>query len=172
MLMGLTMNKLRLQTLVVVGAGHAVGSNTATVSDGSGNYLITTRVMSPGSGMVVASPKMESRIVRETFSSVPMISRHELATEFRELGEALAEMRELDEDSEGRIDPPVYETAYRVAAELMAYSFPAPQAFTHGPKSVVFNWTRECNNLYLTVSADRISALVSTPARIKRRLEF
>src|SRR5437879_2179728 len=95
----LMMNKLRVQALVVVGAGDAVGSNTATVSDGSGNYLITTRVMSPGSNMVIARPKMESRILRETSSSVPIISRHELATQFRELGEALAEMRELDEDS-------------------------------------------------------------------------
>jgi len=54
----------------------------------------------------------------------------------------------------------------------MANSFPAPRIFTHGPKSVVFNWSNEVDNLYLTISADKISALISSPERIKRRIDY
>jgi len=68
--------------------------------------------------------------------------------------------------------PPVYNAACYVAAGLMANSFPAPRIFTHGPKSVVFNWSNEVDNLYLTISADKISALISSPERIKRRIDY
>jgi hypothetical protein len=54
----------------------------------------------------------------------------------------------------------------------MSNSFPAPRIFNHGPKSVVFNWSKEADNLYLTVSADHVSALISSPERIKRRIDL
>jgi hypothetical protein len=114
-----------------------------------------------------------NQILRKTFSSTPVIWQTQLGTEYQDLGEALTQMTELDEGSEWGIERPVYEAACFVAAGLMVNSFPAPHVFSHGPKSVVFNWSDDNNNnLYLTVSADRISALISSPERIKRRLEY
>jgi hypothetical protein len=114
-----------------------------------------------------------NQVLMKTFSSTPVIWDTQLVKEYQGLGEALTRMTELDEESKWGIERPVYEAACFVAAGLMINSFPAPRVFNHGPKSVVFNWTdTNSNNLYLTVSADRISALVSSPERIKRRLEF
>jgi len=114
-----------------------------------------------------------NQVLIKTFSATPVISQPQLEKEYRDLGEALTQMTELDEGSEWGIDPPVYHAACFVAAGLMINSFPAPRIFNHGSKSVVFNWSdKNNNNLYLTVSADRISALVSTPERIKKRLDY
>jgi len=98
--------------------------------------------------------------------------QQELDFQYQELGQALSELTELEEDEEWKIDQPVYQVACHVASELMAFSFPAPTIFTHGPKSVVFNWESDNTNLYLTVSADHMSVLASSPERIKRRLEL
>jgi len=117
-------------------------------------------------------PPTESLILRTTFSSVPIIWDSELNQEYQELGEALSEMTELEEGDEWKIDAPVYNAACYVAAGLMANSFPAPRIFNHGPRSVVFNWSNEADNLYLTISADQISALISSPERIKRRIDY
>jgi hypothetical protein len=117
-------------------------------------------------------PGTESLILKATFSSVPVIWDWELNQQYQELGEALSEMTELEEGDEWKIDAPVYNAACYVAAGLMANSFPAPRVFNHGPKSVVFNWSNETDNLYLTVSSDQISALVSSPECIKRRIDY
>lgn len=116
--------------------------------------------------------KSESRILRNTFSSVPVIWQWELSQEYQELGEALSEMTALEGTDEEKIDASVYDAASHVAAELMAYSVPAPRVFNHGPESVVFNWSHDTNNLYLTISANRISALISSPQRIMRRIQY
>lgn len=121
---------------------------------------------------VDAVPRTESLILRTTFSSVPIIEQSELSREYQELGEALGEMTEFEEGDEWRIDAPVYNAACYVAAGLMANSFPAPRIFNHGPKSVVFNWSNVADNLYLTISGDQMSALISSPERIKRRMDF
>lgn len=115
---------------------------------------------------------LESMRPMDTLSSIPIIWQYELHSQYQELGKALLELRELDEGEEWRIDEPVYEAALRVAFDLVDLSLPTPAIFTHGPKSVVFNWESGNTNLYLTVSADHISALVSTPASIQRRLEI
>jgi len=108
-----------------------------------------------------------------TFASVPVIWESELRQqEYQELGAALSEMTKLEEGDEWKIDPPVYNAACYVAAGLMANSFPAPRIFNHGAKSVVFNWSYGADNMYLTVSADHISALISAPEHIKRRIEY
>jgi hypothetical protein len=124
----------------------------------------------------VPAPPIEgltsSHILKTTFSSVPVIWQSELIQEYQGLGEALGQMTELDEDSEWKIDPPVYDAARFIAAGLMINSYPAPRILNHGPKSVVFNWPRGNSNLYLTISADRVSALISSPERIQRRVEF
>lgn len=118
------------------------------------------------------TPRLESRILKQTFSSVPVILQSELMPQYRELGEALGELTELDDDSEWKIEPDVYRVACFYAAELMEHAYPAPKVFNHGPKSVVFNWANGTSNLYLTISSDSISALVSTPKQIERRMTF
>ncbi len=112
----------------------------------------------------------ETQILRTVVSGSdiwPLEQSHE----YLELGEALSEMVELEEDDEWRIDKPVYATACYIAAELQVASYPAPRIFNHGAKSVVFNWSIETNNLYLTISSNRISALLSSPERIERRID-
>ncbi len=142
------------------------------VLDSSGNYAYTTQLFPSGSGFVDYSPRTESVTLRTTFSSVPVIWQSELLQEYKELGNSLGEMTEFKERDEWKIDASVYAAACFVAAELMANSFPAPRVFNHGPKSVVFNWSKEADNLYLTVSADHVSALISSPERIKRRMDL
>jgi hypothetical protein len=139
----------------------------------SGRYSQTTQIgpIDQTGGYAYAVPRTESHVLRMTFSSVPVIWQSELRQEYQELGQALSEMTELEEGDEWKIDPPVYNIACFIAAELMANSFPAPSVFNHGPESVVFNWSNDNDNLYLTVSADKISALVSSPERIRRRIE-
>src|SRR6266567_7251355 len=66
---------------------------------------------------VVSRP--ENQIVRMTFSSVPFVSHSAITHEYRELGKALAEMTQLEEDDEWKIDAVVYQVACHVAAELL-----------------------------------------------------
>ncbi|MEO8051930.1 MAG: hypothetical protein ABI833_16050 [Acidobacteriota bacterium] len=110
--------------------------------------------------------------MRKTFANVPLLWESELERDYYALGEALGEMTVLDEGEDWKIDAAVFSTACYVALELKTDRLPAPRIFTHGPKSVVFNWSRENDNLYLTISANRISALVSSPERIKRRVDM
>jgi hypothetical protein len=105
-------------------------------------------------------------------SSEPVISLWELFDEYRELGEAFGQMAEPDEDDDSWIEAPVLNIARNVAVELMTSAFPVPQIFNHGPKSLVFNWIYGRDNLYLTVSSRNVSILVSTPEKIKRRVEY
>jgi hypothetical protein len=106
------------------------------------------------------------------FPNVPSIWRTELDAGYQELGQALKEMTELDEGDEWKVDAPVYNAACYVAEKLKEGSCPALRVFNHGSKSVVFNWTIGDNNLYFTVSADRMSALISAPERIQRRIDY
>jgi hypothetical protein len=114
----------------------------------------------------------ESLILLSTFSNVPVIWQSELSQRYQELGEALNEMTDLEEGDYWKIDQSVYDAASYVAAQLMAYSIPAPRILSHGQESVVFNWTEETNSLYLTISASGISALISTPQRIIHRMDY
>ena len=107
-----------------------------------------------------------------TSSTIPEIWQSELTSRYVELGQSLSEMTRLDADEEWKIEPAVYQTASFVASQLMAHQVPAPTLFNHGSKSVIFNWTHNSDNLYLTISSDKISALISSPAEIKRREQF
>jgi hypothetical protein len=117
-------------------------------------------------------PLSTTEVVILKTTSIPIIWDSELRHEYQELGEALSEMTEFEEADESKVDSSVYQAASYVAARLMSISCPAPRVFNHGPKSVVFNWSSETGNLYLTISADHISALISSPERIKRRLDY
>jgi hypothetical protein len=121
-------------------------------------------------GLRVIPP--ENAIMTNLFSSVPIITHDQLSAEYQELGKALTELTDLDEETEWKIEPAVYEAARYVAFQLMLNSLPTPHLLSHGSQSVVFNWTIANNNLYLTVSADKISALISSPESIKRRVEI
>jgi hypothetical protein len=114
----------------------------------------------------------ETQILRVPVLSAGISWLSEQGHEYREIGEALSEMVGLKEDDEWRIDKSVYAAACHIAAKLMAAPYPAPRIFNHGPKSVVFNWSIGTNNLYLTISSNRISALVSSPGRIKQRIDY
>src|SRR5208283_745755 len=134
-------------------------------------YAQTVQVKLSATGFMDVMPP--ETLIMTTFSSVPVIWESELRhQEYQELGAALSEMTKLEEGDEWKIDPPVYNAACYVAAGLMAHSFPAPRVFNHGTKSVVFNWSYGADNMYLTVSADHVSALISSPESIKRRVEY
>lgn len=143
-----------------------------SIPDAAGNYQFISKASSSGVSRSNTFPTEEIRVLRTTFSSLPVIWKSELSQDYKELGTALAEMTELGEEDELKIDTAVYEAACHIASALMANSYPAPGIFTHGPKSVVFDWSTGPNNLYLTISADKLSALISTPERIKRRMEY
>jgi hypothetical protein len=138
------------------------------------NENMRSQEEAPQAVIEVISPSNPSElgITSTMFASVPVVLRYELDQDYRDLGDALKEMVELDEGDDWRIDTPVYETACLVAAGLRDIHLPAPRVFTHGPKAVVFNWSNDIDNLYLTISADRMSALISTPESITRRIDY
>lgn len=162
------------QAVVVLDSSSGAQDVTPTpFFDEWGNRAGTIEIYhSPMAEVTYFEPEFESVIFKTTFSSVPVVWESELHGEYKELGEALSEMVELDEEDEWKIEPPVYTTACYIAAGLMDNLFPAPRIFSHGPKSVVFNWSQEGDNLYLTISADAISAMISSPERIKRRVDY
>jgi hypothetical protein len=130
------------------------------------------RVTRSNSEFISAMNMPEIQILRMPVSSAGIRWLSEQGHEYLEIGEALSEMVGLKEDDEWRIDKPVYAAACRIAAELMAASYPAPRIFNHGPQSVVFNWSIGTNNLYLTISSNRISALLSSTEHIERRIGY
>ena len=90
---------------------------------------------------------------------------------YRELSETLSELN-TSQDDEWHIENEVYATSIQVAAALLDQDIPTPNVFSHGPKSVVFNWADGENNLYLTVGKSRLWAAVSSASGIKRRIEL
>lgn len=174
--MGNLVTKVHLQPLAVVGGSDVPKLDSPPLKqlkDVAGNMsLLSTTVVASGTASVSISPRSENQLLKMTFSSVPLVSQSEITQEYQELGEALGEMTHLKEGDEWKIDTVVYQVACQVAGELLANSFPAPRVLNHGQKSVVFNWSNGSNNLYLTVSSDHISALVSSPERIKRRIKL
>ena len=169
------LTKVHLQSLAIVGGSDVPTVDTLParqLKDAAGNTYWSANVPVSGETGVGIAPRSENQLLRMTFSSVPIVWQSEINQEYQELGEALGEMTQLDEGDQWKIDAAVHHVACQVAQELLANSFPAPRVFNHGPKSVVFNWSRGNNNLYLTISSDYISALVSSPERIKRRIEF
>jgi hypothetical protein len=140
---------------------------SVAMSDGSMVRLSGTASDSNNTEMVSVTG-----ILNQAFSSTPVIWESEMAAQYDDIGEALNQMASLDDDDHLKIEPEVYAAASFVAAGLLLSSAPAPHVFTHGPKSVVFNWIDGVDNLYLTISADKLSVLVSTPERIKTRVDL
>lgn len=158
-------NNIYVQPLLVDSESGSVPANL----DDAGNYATVSYLDSGTSQRFAFAP---DQIVQRTFSNVPVVFPSELVSEYRELGQALCELSEISEVDEWGIEPPVYAAAKFVAAALMVNLYPAPRVFNHGPQSIVFNWESAVRNLYLTISADKISALISSPERIERRMEI
>lgn len=130
------------------------------------------RRYSPSGSGYETTVELTSRIVRSEPSTVQNVWQWELGHSYGELGAALSELNALDEDDEWKIDTSVYNAASYVAAQLQLGLVRVPQVFVHGPTSVVFNWSDNFYNFYLTVGANSVSALLSSPDRIMRRIEY
>ena len=144
------------ETLVIMGVGSA-----------SNNFVIA----GTGSSATACNNSVTwstSSATMTTASSAHGVS----ATSYREVSQALAQMHSLDDDDEWKIQTPVYNASVRVAALLMENNIPQPGVLTHGPKSVVFNWSRDDTNLYLTVSKSKLFVLASTSKGIGIRTEL
>src|SRR5947209_18407694 len=122
----------------------------------AGTSLSATTAMS-GVGIVGSSTNVA------TIGTLAPASESQV-TSYAELNDALVDMHNLDDDGDWKIQTPVYSASVQVAAALMQYGIPRPGVFTHGPKSVVFNWSQDDINLYLTVSQRKLSILVSSAA--------
>jgi hypothetical protein len=126
--------------------------NTTTIASGSiVGYIV------PTSGTAVSTSNVSSLTQVETYV---------------ELHQALTELHYLNEDADWKIQTQVYWASLQVAAALVQNDIPKPGVFTHGPKSVVFNWTGNDLDLYLTVSKGRLSVLVSSADGIEYRGEL
>jgi hypothetical protein len=90
---------------------------------------------------------------------------------YQELTETLGELSK-SQDDDWRIESEVYNTSIQVAAALFEKNIPSPNVFSHGPRSVVFNWADGNHNLYLTVGKCRVWAAVSSASEIKMRVEL
>jgi|ERR1700733_3025236 len=159
--------KFYMQPLLVTTDAPVGGA--AMLPDALGNYQSTTHVESASGSNL--SLTLESQVFR-TFASIPVISQTQLAAEYKDLGDALAQMQEINVGEDWSVEQPVYEAASYVATILRARAFPVPKVFNHGPASVVFNWRNINSELYLTVSGNGLSALISTPERITKRLDI
>ncbi len=155
-----------MQPLLVLGAP------APETEPGAHAYEFVSTPVQPGVVAFMAPVATEQSFSpATTFVNVPVVWEQELSSDYVELGEALRDMAEVEEDDDWHIDPGVYGNALFVAAALREVAIPAPRVFTHGPGSVVFNWSYLGDNLYLTVSADRMAALLSTPELIVRRVD-
>jgi hypothetical protein len=111
-----------------------------------------------------------SQVIGDAFAASGIMNLNEvLSLGYGELGETLHEYTICG--GEWGIDQSVYNAAVYVASGLMITGRPAPEVFTHGPGSIVFNWVNYTNQniLYLTISSDKISALLSSPSGILKR---
>jgi hypothetical protein len=91
---------------------------------------------------------------------------------YAELHQALTDLHSLSDDADWKIQTPVYCASLQVAAALAEKNIPKPSVFTHGARSVVFNWSGNDVDLYLTISKSRLSVLVSSTKGIEYRTEF
>jgi hypothetical protein len=90
----------------------------------------------------------------------------DLNYEYGELAEVLTDLADRPEEDEWRINRSIYDAASSVVSWLKDKAVQVPQVLVHGPTSVVFNWTKADQNLYLTVGSEYVSALTTTPERI------
>jgi hypothetical protein len=161
---------LRLDATYLLSTTDAVVTAGDSISNATNLQYETTTPRVSADWYTAGAVSANSLVVSSSFLSFFGAWQPTLSADYQELADALVEMSEPEAD-EWAIDEPVYNVAHFVATSLLNCSYPAPKVFSHGPKSVVFNWLNGGDNLYLTVSASRVAALVSSPERIKRRFE-
>jgi hypothetical protein len=130
----------------------AANSTAQTIYSGPANFAF-------GSQYVFSLPTRTDEI-----NLLPII-------EYKEVAQTLNDMRDTADDG-SNIDLGVYAASIEVASALFQTNIPAPSVFSHGPKSVVFNWDDGIHNLYLTIGKTRLWALASTAAGIKGQIEL
>jgi hypothetical protein len=119
-------------------------------------------------------PQGEGRLKAYSINmSANSSSQHDVLIKdtYKELELALAELNE-PEDEDWKVEESVYRHSIQIAAALMHMAIPRPGVFTHGPNSIVFNWTQSHDNLYLTITDDKLYVLMSSPQEIKFRAEL
>jgi len=68
-----------------------------------------------------------------------------------------------------RIEDAVFVASAQVLQELSNLHLPHPQLSCHGPESVVFSWSGDHRNLYLTVTDCGIGVVLSSKEKIVAR---
>src|SRR5215468_2258756 len=94
------------QAVVVLGASTRAQAYSQTVLDPAGNYASARIVSAETMVSETETVLPESRVFQMTLSSVPVIWESELSQDYRELGQALSELTELQQDDDWHIDPP------------------------------------------------------------------
>jgi hypothetical protein len=160
-------------------SGTAMTLPSASETVAANGTLVIMGVGSVSSNFVIAGTNSSagaSNSITWTATSVAMTTssstRDLSAASYRELNQALTQMHNLDDNDDWKIQTPVYNASIRVAAILMENNIPKPGVLTHGPKSVVFNWSRDDTNLYLTVSKSKLFVLASSSKGIEVRTEL
>jgi hypothetical protein len=163
-----------------VGGGGGVATSGFTLGVGGGGGVATsgfTTLTLIASTNESFAPDSFLAQTNSSFRATTMQNTHStwnvgFTESYHDLGVALDEMSSADADDNWRIEPSVYHASCNFAAWLMARSVSAPQVFSHGSESVVFNWTNGRSNSYLTISAEGVSTLRSTPERIEFRRDY
>jgi hypothetical protein len=167
------------------GSNSAVMTYTANSNSTSGQTYAQdiTNIHTTLNGIVGASGNSSTVVfATSNITSSSSVSSHSLsgsnaslptnASSYVELQEALTELHTLDDDDDWKIQTSVYCSSLQVAAALLENNIPKPDVFSHGSKSVVFNWSGKDVDLYLTISKSKLAVLVSSVDGIEYRTEF
>lgn len=138
--------------------------NVGTLLSGGGSYHLQPAALNAAM-ICTSAPSILSAVTAVT--NEPSVS----AEGYRGVTGTLEELSTTHDD-EWRIDGDVYATSMQVAAALCEKNIPSPHVFSHGARSVVFNWGDSDHELYLTVGKRRIWAAVSSPSEIKTSIEL
>lgn len=169
---------------VIDGAATALGNYSASASTES--PVARKRALEEGAIDIVYRPvpSMASTssasvqngttdiVISKAMSHVPVLTPQQLRAEYADVGKALSELKSIEAGDEWQIDEDVFDVATKLGANLLLRGWPAPHVYSHGPKSVIFNWEKGRDNFYLTISADKVSVLMSGPDSIKARRTF
>jgi hypothetical protein len=154
-------------------AGNEVAGITVA---GSSNVMVPSSVVSSSPLWGFSSTVAVSYFKNCTMTATPISSPSEselLSTApYKEVEEALSELHNLEDGEHWKMDDEVFNTSVQVAAALSERNVAAPGIFSHGPKSVVFTWSRAGDNLYLTVSARHFSVLISSMEGVQYRADI
>lgn len=154
-------------------SGAFYGSTTAVAYSSLIAFAGTKTDFAFGTGSnsvpaISASSQTNSCIVESQFAHDPPAN----LDEYLELTEALDQLADPNTDEEWRIERPVYEVSSYIVTLLYGGQYASPKVLSHGRTSVVFNWTNDFYDAYLTITSHTISALISDHNHIVHRREL